>query len=126
MNNKGQTLVLFIILIPILLILLAFIIDTGILVREANRLNSVTKTVLKDTYKKDDKEKLIKELLEKNKIKTDNLKLKIIKDQVNVKNSYEIESVFGKIIGIKNYTVKTDLTVYEEDGVLKFKKGIEG
>ena len=53
-NNKGQTLVLFIIFIPILLLLAAFVIDTGIIIRESTRLKSTTKTVLKDTFYQED------------------------------------------------------------------------
>ena len=38
MNNKGQTLVLFIIFIPLLLILAAFVIDVGYIASEKTKL----------------------------------------------------------------------------------------
>ena len=123
MNNKGQTLVLFIIFIPILLLLAAFVIDTGLIIRESTRLKSTTKTVLKDIYYKEDKtkEKIIK-LLNENDIKTDNIKITINDTSIRVKNSYEIDSIFGKIIGLKEYEVKLDITAKEENKVLKFIK----
>jgi len=123
MNNKGQTLVLFIILIPVFIMLAAFIIDTGLIIRESTRLKATTKTVLQDVYYKEYKnEAMIKELLEENDISTNNLKIKITPDKINVKNAYEIESMFGKIIGLKEYNVKIDLTIKEENNKLIITK----
>lgn len=123
MNNKGQTLVLFIIFIPILLLLAAFVIDTGLIIHESTRLKSTTKTVLKDIYYKEDKtEEKIINLLNENKINTDNIKITTNGSSIRIKNSYEINSIFGKIIGLKNYEVKLDITLKEENNILKFIK----
>ena len=35
---------------------------------------------------------------------------------------HEIESVFGKIIGLKEYDIKIDITAKEENNILKFIK----
>jgi len=122
-NNKGQTLVLFIIFIPILLLLAAFVIDTGIIIRESTRLKSTTKTVLTDTFYQEDlsDEKIIN-LLQENNINVDNVEINVLENAIQVKNSYDIESVFGKIIGLKKYNVKIDITAKEENGSLKFIK----
>ena len=123
MNNKGQTLVLFIIFIPILIILAAFIIDTGLIIRESTRLKAATKTVIKDTYYKDDlsEEKIIK-LLNKNNINTDNIEITIYNDQITINNNYDIESIFGKIIGLKEYEIKYNVVAKNENNKLKFIK----
>ena len=47
MNNKGQTLVLFVVLLPVILILLAFVFDTAYMSMESNRLNDIAKTSVK-------------------------------------------------------------------------------
>lgn len=122
-NNKGQTLVLFIIFIPIFLLLAAFIVDTGIIIKESTRLKSTTKTVLNDTFYNDNKsEEKIKELFIKNNIDTTNIEIIINEDKISIKNSYNIESIFGKIIGLKEYNIKINLTAKEENGNLKFIK----
>jgi len=123
MNNKGQTLVLFIIFIPILIILAAFIIDTGLIIRESTRLKATTKTVIKDTYYKEDlsEEKIIK-LLNKNNINTDNIEITILSDQIKINNNYDIESIFGKIIGLKEYEIKYNVVAKNENNKLKFIK----
>lgn len=123
MNKKGQTLVLFIIFIPIFLMLAAFIIDTGLIIRESTRLKATTKTVLKDVFSKENKSELmIEELLKENNINTDNLKITFDATQITVKNSYKIDSMFGKIIGLKSYNVKVDLTIKEENNKIKIVK----
>ena len=50
MNKKGQTLILFVILIPILLGLLAFVVDVGFIVSKTVQLKEVTKMILENTY----------------------------------------------------------------------------
>lgn len=123
MNNKGQTLVLFIIFIPILIILAAFIIDTGLIIRESTRLKAATKTVIKDTYYKEDlsDEKIIK-LLNKNNINTDSIEITIYNDQITINNNYDIESIFGKLIGLKEYEIKYNVVAKTENNKLKFIK----
>lgn len=122
MNNKGQTLVLFIIFIPILIMLAAFIVDTGIIIKESTRLKATTKTVLNDVFYKENKNELqITNLFKENNISVENLKITIT-DNINIQNEYEIESIFGKIIGLKKYTIKINMTAKEENGKLKFIK----
>ena len=50
MNNKGQTLILFVLIVPVLLLLLAFVVDTGLLLKERTKINSITRTILKTTF----------------------------------------------------------------------------
>ena len=46
MNNKGQSLVFFVALIPLLFIIFAFIFDTSLIIRENNRLESITTSAI--------------------------------------------------------------------------------
>ena len=46
MNKHGQTLILFVILIPILLGLAAFVIDVGFMVSKRVELKEVSKTII--------------------------------------------------------------------------------
>jgi len=120
MNNRGQTLVLFIIFIPIFIILAAFIVDTGLIIKESTRLKATTKTILKNTQTK--KEEDIIKLFKENKIETSNLEIIFKEDSVRIKNFYNIESMFGKIIGLKEYKIKIDLTMKQDEGKVKIEK----
>lgn len=115
MNNKGQTLILFVIIVPIFIIFLAFVVDIGIIEKEKTKLDSTIKTVLKNTYK--DKfnvnyEEKVKNILKENNIPIDNLKIRVSND-IEIENDYKINSIFGNIIGIKDYQIKTKINYKE-------------
>lgn len=123
MNNKGQTLVLFIIFIPILIMLAALIVDTGLIIRENTRLKATTKTILQDVYYKENKnEDMIKKLFKANNISIKNMVITISENKIRIKNDYDIESMFGKIIGLKNYNIKIDLSIVEKNNKLNIIK----
>ena len=52
MNNKGQTLIAFVIILPIFILFLAFIVDTGLLLKEKSKLNGSTKSIIQSLYQK--------------------------------------------------------------------------
>lgn len=115
MNKHGQTLIAFIILLPILISLLALVIDIGLITSEKKELEEVSKTIIKEViYNLEENDKNINELYKKNNIPTDNLKIDINKNSIRLQNEYEIKSIFGNIIGIKKYDIKLDIT-----GILK-------
>lgn len=123
MNNKGQTLVLFIIFIPILIMLAALIIDTGLIIRENTRLKATTKTILQDVFYKENKdEEMIKQLFIANNISVKNMSITISENKIRIRNDYDIESMFGKIIGLKNYNIKIDLSIVEKNNKLNIIK----
>jgi len=72
MNKHGQTLVLFVLLIPLIIILMAIIVDTGIVTNKKNHIEEVTKMVIKDLLKDKINESEAKELFIKNDILIDN------------------------------------------------------
>lgn len=65
MNNKGQVLVIFVILLPIFLMILAFIIDIGLLSIEKRRIDNNAYDAVEYYLDNSDKEKTTK-LLEDN------------------------------------------------------------
>lgn len=77
MNNKGQVLVLFVIILPIILLLLTFIIDIGLMSIEKRKISNNTYDAVEYYLKENDIEKT-KKLLNNNlkditvDIKTDN------------------------------------------------------
>ena len=125
MNNKGQTLIAFVIILPIFILFLAFIVDTGLLLKEKSKLNGSTKSIIQSLYQKrfesHFQEQTI-DLFKKNEIPTENLNLEVKNDTITVTNDYEIESIFGKIIGIKQYKVHLNITFQIERDKLTIKK----
>lgn len=109
MNKKGQTLLLFVIMIPIFLGLCALVIDVGSIVLANTKLREVSKTIINDVMG-DASIGEIQNLYLKNDIPVENLEVEIGEDQIKVQNEYEIDSIFGSIIGLDTYKVKVDIT----------------
>lgn len=125
LNNKGQTLIMFILLIPFILVIMALVIDTSFVYKEKIKFQSVTKTIMKTTYENKDatdfNDKIIN-LYKKNGIYTNNIVIKVNSDSVVIKNQAKVKSVFGNIIGIKNYGVKFSYKIYKENESIKVIK----
>lgn len=107
LNNKGQTLVIFILLLPIFLALCAFVIDVGLMSYENIKLKNVTKSILTSVVEKNKiNDESIKDLYHKNDININNLEIKITPETINIENDYYIPSIFGKILQIEEYEVR--------------------
>lgn len=122
LNNKGQTLILFIALIPLIFMLSAFVIDNSVIIKETAKLNSITKIIISETINTEDyKEKIIL-LYKKNRINTDNIIINYSEDKLTIRNNYNIDSIFGGLVGIKKYKIKTAYVGYYENEKLIITK----
>ena len=125
LNNKGQTLIMFILLIPLILVIMALVVDTSFVYKEKIKFQSVTKTIMKTTYENKDttdfNDKTIN-LYKKNGIDTNNIVIKVNSDSIVIKNQTKVKSIFGNIIGIKNYKVKFSYKIYKENESIKVIK----
>lgn len=125
LNNKGQTLIMFILLIPLILVIMALVIDTSFVYKEKIKFQSVTKTIMKTTYENKDatdfNDKIIN-LYKKNGIDINNMVIKVNSGNVFIKNQAKVKSIFGNIIGIKNYEVKFSYKIYKENESIKVIK----
>ncbi len=63
MNKHGQTLILFVILIPIILILMALVVDTGLVLAKKIQVKEITKEVIEECLNSNDEK--IKEQFKK-------------------------------------------------------------
>ncbi len=115
MNNKGQSLVLFILLIPILICCFTLIFDSALIIAENNRLINITNNSLKYLIEDNKNIKDVEKYISKN---DKNIKiLEITNDSVHLKK--HVTCYFGKIIGYEYYEFETNYEGYIEDGVLK-------
>ena len=120
MNNKGQTLVVFIIFIPVIILLMAFIVDTSLMYIAKSKLNDLSKTIIKEIYDIEDKNNKVEELLKVNEINYNNYDVEINDNKVKLSIEEEIDSVFGSMIGNESYTIKSEVTGYKENDKFKF------
>ncbi len=98
---------IFVILIPIFMLIIAFIFDFALMFIQNTRVELTTKKIIKDTltYSKDDYYEDIKEFFEKNKISTDVLTVQYNEEDgdLTISNSHPYTSFFGKLIGVNYY-----------------------
>lgn len=102
MNNKGQTLVLFVVMLPIILLGVCFFIDTGLIIYEQNRLEKLASEVVHYEEQLDDASK-IETLIKKN---DKNITIEV-KDKTFLLEK-NVKSIFGQVIGMKEYHLKVE------------------
>lgn len=120
MNNKGQSLFLFVLFIPIIILGLILIFDYSYITINKNKLNSIgyssIKYLVKDNKTTEEVEKII--LLNDNNIKI----IDITQNTVHLK--YNIDPVFGTFINKNKYVLEINLTGYiENDKLIVKEKG---
>ncbi len=112
MNNKGQSLVLFVVIIPLIIIMFVVVIDISRLYYEKIKLDDINRLVVKEYFNRNDDE--IEKIIRKN---DNNINVEIDRNDDSItltkyidvifigilnKNQYEIESIYkledGKII----------------------------
>lgn len=121
MNNKGQTLIIFVILIPLILIVFAFIVDTGMMLHEKQKAESVVDLVLKDAMAKKNTNR-IKEFLEKNDIPTEKVQIIDQENTIKLQIEYSISSIFGKLVGIDHYDIQVKKKAYYDKEQIRIEK----
>lgn len=108
MNKKGQILVMFIILLPLVLLMAAYTIDMGLVMYEKNHLEGINESTIDyamEHFSSITEEK-IKEIVAKND-QTITTKVIIGENQITIVLEKQIKSIFGNIIGINNYQIKS-------------------
>ena len=116
LNKSGQVLVLFVILLPLIILLFAFVVDIGLIRTKANKIENITRMVIKDELKTGSPNaNRIKKVLTKNGIPTENIEITYDSAKLNIKNTTQVNSIFGKIININSYDIKINLTGYIKD-----------
>ena len=120
-NNKGQVLVLFLLLLPIITLALAFIIDSSLMFYNKNYLDNVNKDILTSLNKKIDVSnediKLLYSLNDED-IVIDEVKIE--NRSIYIKTHKDIKPIFGKIIGMDKYTVTSEKEVKYTSNILMY------
>lgn len=101
MNKKGQSLIMFIILLPLLLMAFAFMIDVGLMYNANIKGRALLEDALEENLD-------IEEYFSINDINIDNLNKVNKNGKECVIIEYRIDSVFGSLVGIKEYDISVD------------------
>lgn len=110
LNNKGQSLVMFIILLPILLLILTLVYDVGNAIYEKDRLSNTNYMVVDyaldniDSIDEDDLNTLILE----NDNNLDDISIMIIDNSVDISLKKNIKGVFWKMFNFNLTFVKSE------------------
>lgn len=108
MNNKGQVLILFLILMPIILLLIGSCIELGSLYINKLHFEKVTKSIIINDIEEKEKNDIIN-IYTSNDIKIESLDINY-GDEVNIKASAKVKSILGKLINKDYYVIKVDIT----------------
>lgn len=126
MDRKGQSAVIFVILIPVFLILAALVVDTGINMYNEKKLKNTTEDILINLLENNVVEEKLEEraslIYENNDIDTEYLQIeKTYGDKIIISNSNECYSFMNSLLNKGNG--KRQITV-EAEGYLKNNKVI--
>lgn len=105
MNHKGQSLVLFVLLLPIILIALAFVVDIGLLSITKKNVNQKLEQIIEDILQNNLNEEMCNQLINDN---FDNIESKSFSkkdDSVEITIQIKLESIFPHIMLQNRYKV---------------------
>lgn len=127
MNNKrGQILVMFILLLPIMLMLLGLIVDTGLLFIEKRNIDDNIKHAIRYCFEsKLDEAQLqsaINELLQNNIKEINDLQINISNDYIKINVDKNFTSAFSVLFGKDFYDINSTYIGYISAGKLVIEK----
>ena len=116
LNNHGQVLILFIVFIPIFIALLTIAVDLGLITYNKKNLNGINIAAL--NYVKQNIEDYDEEEI-KNIVLMNDKSIKIIKledknNNINLVLNKKIDSIFGSIIGLREYNISSSYMINKE------------
>lgn len=106
MNNRGQSLVLFVLILPIIILLLAVFIDMSLATYQKSKIESIGKTIAYNAINENLDIKEVNNLIDKNIKELVYKKVNIIDDILYIELSGQQKSIFGNILKFKVYDTK--------------------
>lgn len=110
LNNKGQTLVLFVMLLPIMLLVMVLVFDIGKSIVEKQKLDNISFMIVSygiEHSKDDNIEGTLKELVTLNYKDATDVEILVKDDYVSVSLSGKVKGVFGNLVGKSNFKVRS-------------------
>ena len=125
LSNKGQSLVIFVLLLPLVIMILAFIIDNGMLMVSKNKLDSVNKMLVSYGMKNinDVTEEKLVDLIRLNDSDIKKYDIKIDNKNIKVILYKKVNSFSYKIIKKDEYEIKSVYEGYIKDNKITIERG---
>ncbi len=118
MNNKGQSLISFVLIIPVILLILFMVYDIGNMVLLRDELDNINYLVIDYGLDKLDDEKLgnkLDEMIKKNKNDIDSIAISVSDDKIMISLEDKIDNKLSLINKIKVFDVKSNYVGYIEN-----------
>ena len=115
LNNKGQTLVMFIVIIPILISIMVLVIDLGSAFAKKQELNNVNKLVIEYGLDNLDQENLESDLtsyITMNAKDLSNVKVIVENNTINVTTKAYIDGIISKALNIDGFEIVSEYHGY--------------
>lgn len=117
MNNKGQSLVLFVVILPVVLMILVLVYDIGKMSLEKNEINNINYMVIDSILDDEDiTDDEIKEILIKNKKDIDKIEISRDGDRKRITLIVQGDSILPIINNLKIYRIKSSYVGYVDNG----------
>lgn len=128
-NNKGQSLILFIIILPILLLILVLVVDVGRVFVLKQELNNINEIVLDYGLDNMDKIELIDELnnlVLLNNDDIDNIDISFLDNKIYILLEEDVKGLFSSLVDISFFSVKSSYVGYIDNDDNKRIERIDG
>ena len=124
LNNRGQSLVMFILIIPILLGIMVLVIDIGNVIYYKNDIDNINKIVIDYGLSHVNDDSVLNDMRELGKLNKDklNLEIKFVDMEFYSSGSYYVSGVFSNIFNTRGYLVKSDYKGYLDNNRHIIKK----
>lgn len=118
LNNKGQSLALFVIVLPILLLILILVIDIGKIIVLKQELNNISELVLDyglDNLEQENIENDLVDLIKLNKNDIDEISIYIEDNKIYIELDEKSDGIFSSLIDFSIFRVSSSYVGYMEN-----------
>lgn len=125
LNNKGQSLILFVVVLPVLLLVLVLVIDIGRVIVVKQKLDNINTIVIDYGLEHLDKEGIEQELVKLVRLNgkdIDDVTLSIEDGKIYSSLEESTKGIFSKIINISIFRVKSSYQGYITDSEKRIEK----
>ena len=114
LNNKGQSLVVFILIIPIILGIMVMVIDIGNVIYYKEDIDNINKLVIDYGLSHINDDNVLNDMKDLGKLNNDKLsiEIKFVDMEFYSSSSYYVEGIFSNIFNTKGYLVKSSYKGY--------------
>ena len=118
LNNKGQSLVLFIVVLPILLLILVLVIDIGRIIVFKQELDNINKIALDyglDNLEIDNLNDKMVEIIKLNNKKIDDININLENNKLYIELNIDMGGMLSELVDITIFDIKSSYVGYVED-----------